>query len=199
MDFKFVFSLSEQDYLDFNMFHTFESKTGKKQYTRLRLMTSGLFLAAGILYLLLYGFNSDGFVYLGAFSLLAVVFYFIYKPLLRASVKRQIKFYKKQGKLPYSPKATMTFGEACFTEVTETNKSEYVYSLICDAYIVNDRKIYLYISQVQAFILPVSAFESKTQLDAFLTFIGEKAVPVTESDFERSPYMEPIFPENSNK
>ena len=199
MEFKFDFTLSEQDYMDFNYFHMFSSKVGVKLYKRLRWLTSGLFLAVGVLYLLLYGFNVDGLTYLGVFGVCAAIDWFACKPTLRATLKRQVKFNKKQGKLPYSPEASMTFEEDCFAERTETNKSEYSYSVICDAYLVNDRMFYLYMDTMRAFLLPVSAFESKAQLNAFLEFIGERSVPVTVCDFERSPYMEPIFPEDSNK
>ena len=199
MEFHFNYLLSDQDYLDFNLFHTFMSKSGKKQYIRLRLLTSGLFFVAGILYLLMYGFHTDGILYFSIFTLCAILTYFTCKSLLRSVVKRQIKFYRKQGKLPYSSEVTMTFTDACFIESTVTNKSEYVYSAICDAYLVNDRMFYLYTDTVRAFLLPVSAFENKAQLDAFVELIGQKAVSVTVCDFERSPYMEPFFSENANK
>lgn len=199
MEFKFHFSLSEQDYIDFNMFHTFASKTGKKQYQRIRWLTAGIFLLTGFFYLLLYGFNSDGLTYLCVFALAAVFAFLIAKPSLRASVKRQVKFLKKQGKLPFSSEASMTFTENCFTEQTDTNKSEYSYSILCDVYLVNDRMLYLYMDTVRAFLLPVAAFKSKAQFDSFMEFIRGKTVPVTTCDFERSPYMEPLFTENFDK
>lgn len=199
MEFSFRFHISEQDYLDFNLFHAMASKSGKKSFLQLRLMSAALFLLAGGWYLLQYGLNLDGVIAVCVFSGCAIASFFSFKYVHRFILKRHFKSLKKQGKLPYSQDAAMTFTDTAFTESTDINKSEFTYSAICDAYIVNDRMLYLYIDTLRAFILPVSAFESKAQLDAFLDFIGQKAVAVTACDFERSPYMEPIFPENTHK
>lgn len=199
MEFKFSYHLTEQDFFEFNLFHNLASKNGKKSIKRFRIMISILILAFGLLRCLVDGFDSTSLTTLLVLVCYGVVAFCAFKPFVRFVVKQQLKAMKKQGKLPYSSDATMTFTDLCFTEMTATNKSEYSYSVICDFYLINDRMIYLYISAAQGFLLPVSAFESKAQLDAFLEFVGQKTLPVTVCDFERSPYMEPVFSENAHK
>ena len=85
---------------------------------------------------------------------------------------------KKSGKMGYSPNAVMEFYDEIFVETTPENRTEQSYSAVERVSVVEDRTIYIHINNVMAYILPVTAFESKEQYDSFLSFIRTKCAIV---------------------
>ena len=174
MLFKFNINLSDQDYLDYNIFWMIKSPYGKKQLTKYRIIIAVFFLIISFLSLFGGGFSGEAFLSLIP---LAIVFLFIqltFNYFLTRSLKSQLKTLKKNGKMGYSAMAQMEFNEDSFVELTANNKTEQQYSSIERISVIDGKTVYIHVNNVMAYLLPISCFESKAQYDKFLEFIKTK-------------------------
>ena len=106
MLFNLNINLSENDYLSFNNFHSFESTHGKKLIwkARIRFILAMVFLAA--LVVLILGWTTFSVVYAALLLLLTLLYMLFFKKVLTRNIKTQIKRLKKMGKLPFDPVST---------------------------------------------------------------------------------------------
>ena len=80
---------------------------------------------------------------------------------------------KKEGRLPYSNEAILKFDDEKIHEIAPNTENITKYSLI-EKIAVTEKAIYIYISSVQAYILPVTAFSAEIEKLKFLEFINMK-------------------------
>ena len=80
---------------------------------------------------------------------------------------------KKYGKLPYGKDVTISFGEDSLIEITPETETKVKYTRI-ENIVGGTFAIYIYISAVQAFVVPVSVFPSIQEQDEFWNFIHDK-------------------------
>ena len=176
--------LSNEDYLDFNLFVNFRTPYGKKQFAKSRLL-----LTIIPLWVWLLGGIMIRFEYIDWFSLvvdivLSVIVFFVTKPFMRFVVKRNCKRMIKKTKAPFTPEATMEFYDDYFVEESPEAKTEVKYTSITQVYLVNSKMIYMFNSAVGAYIIPVSAFATTEEYNGFMNFISMKTTPVISENFK---------------
>ncbi len=175
MKFQFNVNLSEQDYLDFNLFLNLKSYYGKGQMKTIRILLAIMCVFMIGVFLILGGFSGIARVLFLVLGIIVLVFsqLFLEKTFARA-LKKQMRNLKKRGKMAYSPESVLEFYEDVLVETTPENRNEQKYSSIERISIVDNKVIYIHISNLAAYLLPVSCFESKEQFDGFLYFIKTK-------------------------
>lgn len=174
MGFRFNVNLSEQDYLDFNVFWMTRSQYGKKQISNFRIMIAviiGIFI---FISLFGGGFTADSFIGIIPLLIVLLLFQLFWPKILAWSLKHHINDLKKSGKMGYSPSSVIEFYEDSFTETTTDNKTEQKYSAIERISVVDSNVIYIHINNLMAYIVPMACFESKEQYEMFLDFIKTK-------------------------
>ena len=178
MLFNLNINLSENDYLSFNNFHSFESAHGKKLIwkTRIRFILAMVFLAA--LVVLILGWTTFSVVYAALLLLFALLYMVFFKKILTRNVKTQIKRLKKVGKLPFDPISTLEFYEDKMVEITASSRTEQGYTIFERVCVVKDRYILLYKSSVSAYILPVTQIEAQLNQEDFIDFLSQKCTNV---------------------
>ena len=174
MPFKFNVNLTDDDYLDYNIFWTTKSYYGKKQMIKLRIIIAALFGVISLFTLFRGGFSPYSFLGVIPCLIAFIIFEAALNSILVGSIKSQIKSLKKKGKMAYSQVAEMEFSEHAFTETTPTNKTEQHYSSIERISIFHERVIYIHVNSIMSYILPISCFDSKEQYEKFLAFIETK-------------------------
>ena len=194
MNYKINTTVTDEDYLDYNLFVMTQTPFGKKQLSKSRLFLTLLYIAvwlvfvcfATTLFFVELGFTVEAVVLLFLLTIVATVIFAIalivsqisFARSNKAFVKKLLKLHKKQGKMPYSSSADFEFLDEIFIETTPSSKSEIKYSTIESVSIVADKVIYLHANNILAYILPVSCFETKEQYDEFLEFIKTKCEKV---------------------
>ena len=178
MLFQLNINLSEDDYLDFNNFHSFESAHGKKliRKTRIRFILAMVFLAA--LVVLILGWTTFSVVYAALLLLLTLLYMLFFKKVLTLNIKTQIKRLKKMGKLPFDPVSTLEFHEDKMVEITALQRTEQSYSIFERICVVKNRYVLLYKSSVSAYILPVTQIEAQLNQEDFIDFLSQKCTNV---------------------
>ena len=175
MKFQFKVNLSEQDYLDYNLFLYLRSHYGKNQMRTIRILIAIVCVLVITFFLLFGGLSGMSSVLFFVLSIAVMIFSQLFLDKSFAyGLKWQIKDLKKRGKMAYSPKSLMEFYEDVFVETTPENKNEQKYSSIERISLVDNKVFYIHISNLMAYMLPVSCFESKEQFEAFLSFIKTK-------------------------
>ena len=174
MLFNLNINLSENDYLSFNNFHSFESTHGKKliRKTRIRFILAMVFLAA--LVVLILGWTTFSVVYAALLLLLTLLYMLFFKKVITRNIKTQIKRLKKMGKLPFDPVSTLEFYEDKMVEITALQRTEQSYSIFERICVVKDRYIFLYKSSVSAYILPVLQVKEQLNQEDFIEFLAKK-------------------------
>lgn len=172
--FEFKINLDDGDYLLFNQYHLLNSPSGKK------LLNVNRFIAPIISLMLIFIFcisGADlGLIIVEAILLGIISIWWLFnskKKILKSMNKRIMKL-KKEGRLPYSNEAILKFDDERIHEITPNTENTTKYSLI-EKVAVTEKAIYIYISSIQAYILPTTAFSGEMEKQEFLEFIHRKA------------------------
>lgn len=174
MPFQINVTLSESDYLFFNIFHSLESTQGKKQSRngRITFLCFSILLIALVVIIL--GWTPFSVTYLILLGLFVAVYLLLFKKIVKHNLSSQIKKLKKAGKLPFDAIAQLTFHEDRIEERTDATHTEQNYSVLERVCIIKNRYIYLYTSSVQAYILPIPQLCVQCDQDAFIRFLSAK-------------------------
>ena len=173
MLFQFNITLTEEDYLAYNIFHALESAHGKKQVRKSRLF---LLVTFALLLLLVYvvgGWTPYFICYVILLGLLAVIYMLLFKKILIRNIKSQLKRLKKLGKLCFEPQSTLEFHEDKMVEISDISRSEQSYRAFERICLLEDRYIILYRSSLSAFILPVPQIIAQANFEEFINFLTQ--------------------------
>ena len=179
MLFQFIINLTDEDYLDYNVFWNLKSAYGKKTAILIRVICALCFSAMICTTLLQNNFSIESGVEITVYALVLVLFQVFFNKFFSLILKAYIKSLKKKGKVAYSPVATMEFWEESFIETTPENKTETKYSSIERVSLVAD-KIYIHVNNFIAYIIPISCFKNREQYEAFLAFISTKCAKIDD-------------------
>jgi len=174
MLFQLNINLSEDDYLDFNKFHSFESMHGKKLINKTRIFFVLAMIILAAFFLLVMGLTTFSITYAVLLLLFALLYMVFFKKILTRNVKTQIKRLKKVGKLPFDPVSTLEFHEDKMVEITALQRTEQSYSIFERICVVKNRYVLLYKSSVGAYILPVTQIEAQLNQRDFIDFLSQK-------------------------
>ena len=174
MLFQLNITLTEEDYLSFNSFHSFESTHGKKLIRKSRIFFVSVMALLIVLVVFMLGVTTFSLTYAILLGLFTVLYMLLFKKILIRNIKAQIKRLKKIGKLPFDPVSTLEFYEDKMVEITESARLEQSYSIFERICVVADRYILLYRSSVSAYILPMSQVKTQVNQDDLLRFLSGK-------------------------
>ena len=179
MLFQLNINLNEDDYFNFNNFHSFESTHGKKLIRKTRIIFILEMVSPVALVVLIRGWTTFSVIFatlILLFTLLYMVVFF--KKVLTHNIKVQIKRLKKIGKLPFDPESTLEFHEDKMVEITALQRTEQSYSIFERICVVKNRYILLYKSSVSAYILPILQIKEQLNQDDFIEFLSRKCTNV---------------------
>lgn len=164
---RWTFDLNEEDYVEFNLYHADNSKKFKRNLFIQRFLVSAIFLLVPVLMKLLFGrpFTSTLPMF-GIVWLIWVIFFNKgFKHTLKSRIIKNIKAAEEKGQ-------TIT-GEYTLQETSDglvlKNKSGEVKIKWKAIGILgeDDERLYLYISNEMAYIVPKRAFADSTELSEF--------------------------------
>ena len=178
MLFNLNINLSENDYLSFNNFHSFESTHGKKLINKTRIFFVLAMIILAALFLLVMGLTTFSITYAVLLLLFTLLYMVFFKKILTRNIKTQIKRLKKMGKLPFDPVSTLEFYEDKMVEITALQRTEQSYSIFERICVVKDRYIFLYKSSVGAYTLPVLQIKEQVSQEDFIAFLSRKCTNV---------------------
>ncbi|MBR2464414.1 MAG: YcxB family protein [Clostridia bacterium] len=178
MHFKFNINLTDQDYLNYNIFWMLKSPYGKKQLLKFRITIAILLATISLLSLFGGEFSADAWISIIPYVILLILFELLLNPFFSWLLKGNIRSLKAKGKMGYSPVSEIEFYDESFIEITPDGKSEQKYSAVERVSVIADKVIYIHVNNVMSYILPSSCFESKAQHNDFLDFVRTKCANV---------------------
>ena len=178
MNYVFDIFLTEEDYIDFNIFHMSRSAYGKKHQRMLRGMVVVIFVAAAIVNFLAEGISPVSVAYavlLGVLGLLVTVFS---GKTSGFTMKMVINNMKKSGKMAFPPESRMEFSDGGIVEITPDGRTEKRWESIERLCIREGKAWYLFLNNTAAFILPEEQLRAQTDLAQFRKFLESKVPQV---------------------
>lgn len=185
MAYQFSYLLTDDDYIDFQLFCFYEQHFGAKRGKFHRHWHWLLPLAVAVLLvpIILWAWANPVLPTI-AFALLVgsfvcALYIFVFSLLgrnrrfTRFRIKRVAKKLKARGKLPYHANVALSFGEDGLLEIADGIEQKVPYEHI-QKIAVDREAFYIYIDLLRGFILPFSVFESPEQREEFLAFFQEE-------------------------
>jgi hypothetical protein len=174
MRYKFDIHLTEEDYLDFELFHCTGSSYGKKQLRKSNLIFIGICAAATGAVILLRGWGTASF----ATAILMAIYLTVRTLFSRRLVKRNIQKYirrtKQTGSLPIDFDSSFEFFEDHMVETTPSKRIEQAYSSLERICVIKDRYILLYTSSSSCHILSIPQIRDRSDLPGLIDFLSQK-------------------------
>jgi len=174
MKFKFDVTMTDQDYLDYNLFVLLKSPYNKNMLLAFRIVVSAFFAIIPSIPLLSNEFSTGTIIGLVLIVTIIVLYNIFFSKSFARTIKSNIKKQKKKGKLSYTPVSTLEFFDDKFIETSPLNKTEQSYAVIERISIVENRVIYIHVSSVVGYIIPRSCFGSPQEYVDFIEFIKTK-------------------------
>lgn len=170
---KFNITMTEKDFIEFNITHLKISKVGKRMTSIMWLISIMVIAVCGVVFFTTA--KSDGSpiyipIILTSFVAISMLVYmlFFYKKSIKRSVVKTIKTQKKDGKLPFSENSVVEFTDDEVIEETQMSVSRVKYENL-ERICICDTAMYLYINSQQAIILPFNQLgDDKEKVIAFL-------------------------------
>lgn len=166
----FTYTLNEQDYLDFNIFHLYNTPANKKGLLLSRILTPVAFMLIAFLCSELLG--APAFFY-GLFGLLSFVWFVHFRKIKNKYLEIDIKHIKKAGKLFCPDEVTLCFEQDFFTETSQDSASKVKYSLI-ERVGVGEAALYLYTGAITSYMIPYRTFQNQAERDELISFLKTK-------------------------
>lgn len=171
--FQFHYTITDDDYLKFNINHSTQTNIGKAT-----VLTMQLSIPFILVFIILLSFiNGSTFSALMVetiiFTIVSIFWIIYYKKSITRSLKRTMRATKKSGRLPYIANGTLIFDENFMHEDTALQEIKTAYSLIEKIYTTNEA-LYIYTSAVSAVILPYRFIESQEVFNSLVGFLQEK-------------------------
>ena len=179
MNYIFDIFLTEEDYIDFNIFHLSRSVYGKKHQRVVRVLLAVIFVAAALINFWAEGISPVTVLYallLGVLGLMMTVFYGKFSGFL---TKLSIGSLKKSGKMAFSPESRVGFTDEGILEITPEGRTEKRWETVERLCILEGKVWYLFTNNIAAFILPVEQLRAQTDLAEFRKYL-ESRVPVVD-------------------
>lgn len=174
MRYQFNVTLTEEDYLTFNYFHSLESAAGKKAIKKSRIFFVAAMAILMVFFILITGWRTFSIAYVTLLGLFTVVYVLLFKKILKRNIKTQIRKLKKSGKLPYDAEAVLEFYDDRLVEITADKRIEQRYDGLERICVAKEPYLYLYHSSVNAYILPVRQLKAQVNQEEFMSFLLTK-------------------------
>lgn len=160
------YNLTEEDYVNFNMFHVKNSKVVNRALNMQRFLTPIIFIIASIVFSKVGGMPFPGvFITFLVVSIVWMIFYpkYFYSHIIR-NTKKMIKEGKNDGLLG---EHQMILSEEGIIDSTSNGETKVSWSGI-QTLSEDNYNIYLYNSSVSAYILPKRELDDVEKLKTFL-------------------------------
>ena len=165
------YTLSTQDYLNYNQFHNMHSPSMKKSITSQRIVGPVLFL---LLAFLLPDNRLQYIVYVPLFSVTAILWAAFYPALIKWRLKRNALRLLREGTPRFLGPFRVTLNENSLDIATQYSSCAYLYTCIDRVALARTGAIYIYVSSLSAVIVPPHAFETGEQQHTFLELLNQK-------------------------
>ncbi len=166
------FNFTEEDLIDFNLYHMAHSPTERRSIFTGRLVTALLVVIVAFSLVLSFGWHIDLLVVVSV--LVGAIFAFmIYPRFLRRSAVRHIRKLLREGDnaAVFGPES-MTFSQDGIFEKDAMGERRYNWSAV-QRVVENGKHIFLYVSSTRALVIPTSAFESGAMKQEFLQLVKQ--------------------------
>lgn len=182
MLFRFVTTLTEEDYFNFDVFHYLERAKAKAEIRKQHIKFIAYMAFLTITYIIIFRWRPSSIIAAATMVPLTALYLIVYKSLCKRSLKKRMKQLKKDGKLPFTSPTTNEFYEDTFVDLTETTRIEQSYDALDRVCVVKDRYIVLYMRNETAHILPTAQIKEQVNCDDFLRFISTKCNNIENYD-----------------
>lgn len=169
---KFMYELSKQDIIDFNLFHILYAKSTRQSYYFRRYIFSLSFLT---LPFLLAQFTEIRFEYWLAIFILYYIYWVVtYPKRIKNMISKKISRMVDKGKTD-SVLGTHNLTVSQEGIVDKSEQTEAVTQFRDIDNIVEDKEhIYIYVNADSAHIIPIKIFENEAQKHEFLEYLRQK-------------------------
>lgn len=171
--FQFNYTITEDDYLKFNLNHTLHSKFGKRTALLCRLAVP--FVFAFFTFIAWFGepISPSLLKDIIFFSVLSILWNIFFEKYALYKNKKLMRKMKKVGRLPYNESGTLIFDENFIYDKGIFEQSMVSYNIIEAIYTTNEA-VYIYNSAASAIILPYRFIENQAVFNSFMDFLQAK-------------------------
>lgn len=174
MKFKFDIKINEEDFYKFNEFVILRSPYGKKSMRALRLaivIMLGLFSAMSFV---MNGVTKGTLIALGATAVLILIFQIALNPVMKRTLRKQIKNMNSMGKPGYCESSVMEVYDDHFIDNQDDGEHKVRFASVERVSIIKDKFVYIHVNSATGYIIKRDVFESDEQYSEFEAFLAEK-------------------------
>lgn len=166
------YTLSQDDYINFNIYHGKNSKSIKRNLNLQRFATPLLFFV----FAFIANLKSDIplWYWLVIFSVIYVIWTIFYPKYYFYTVKKGVSKMINEGKNEdLIGNKTLKLRDDHILSISDNSESKVKWNTV-ERYVETDRYIFIYISAVSAYIIPKEDFDSEEKKDKFITILNKK-------------------------
>lgn len=162
------YTITEQDYIAYNLFHYGQSRSVKRTLLLLRVLFPLMVILMAFLY------SRINMFYLVIAVVFSIVWFFLYPYFFRRSLTRGVKRVMKEGKVnEFIGEKSLTLGDTHVLFQEGRGNTEFMYEAM-ERIASDQERLYLYFGTITACIVPFSAFQTAEDKEQFMRLLEEK-------------------------
>ena len=161
------YAITMEDYVAFSLYHANHSPSNRKAKWRFMLLPSALWILSGLILASSFGWNATGMATLTIISLISLLWLPIAPMVWQMKAKNKIKALYREGQLKEREALTLYITPIGIRTETEDGESSLKWSGVKQI-LTTPSHIYLYVSNINALVVPRSAFTSEADCEQFL-------------------------------
>ena len=164
---KIDISLTEEDFLRFNIFQAFDSQSGKRACVTRRTGTAIAAVVFIVCIFLKVSDLRDALIASGVFAVCAVLWEVTARARLTRKLKKQIAAMGKSGSLPFAGETVLEFSDSGITETRGETQTPVSWEDIV-SFDETNGCFYVWFGAAQAFVIPLRCVEDRDGLRKLL-------------------------------
>ena len=171
--FEFEFDLTLKEYIRYNMYHQSHAPYFKQRNLLSRLGVPIVLLVILIFAIAIKAELKTIIILAVLFTIISVLYNLLYNQVTARTLNRQVMDLDKEGRCPYNKHSILKFNNDSLIEISPTEESNVDYDTI-EKIVEITGLLLIYISTLNAIIMPVSVFTSQEQKEAFISFLEDR-------------------------
>ena len=174
MKFNLECKINDEDYYKYNEFVILRSPYGKKSMAALRLAIVIMLGLFSVMAFVMNGVTKGTLIALIPTAGLILIMQLALNPIMKSTLKKQLKALKDSGKPTYSEKSHIEVYDDHFVETDADGVHKVRFASVERVSVIKDKYVYVHVSSSNGYIFKADCFEDSEQLAAFTDLLKEK-------------------------
>ena len=182
-EYEYEFDLTRQDYIEFNIFHIFNSKSNLRTMWFVRISTLLLCLVIPFIFRIIVPSQTAFLITLVVLSALGIIEFINFPKQYKKRLSKSVNKMLDEGNNDnFLGTRTLTLSDQGIVKVIKDGTTTNLWSSV-ERLAVTDNYIFIYVSSIMAYIIPSRIFSDTSDKQTFINLVEKNINPAKKPNY----------------